>query len=129
MEDKKDRHNEGDIEGSKMFKLSKSILKTSRSLVKIDTSFQMGTGFFIKFFLKDEDFFCLMTNEHVITKELIKERKNINFYYDFESKTKEICLNTDERYIKDFRDINIDVTIIEILPKDNIDKDYFYYHI
>jgi hypothetical protein len=36
-------------------------------------------------------------------------------------------LNSNERYIKNFRDkyFGIDATIIEILPKDNIPKDYF----
>ena len=52
------RHNEGEIPSSKMQKLSKSILKTSKSLVKIDSSKYLGTGFFIKFFLKVKDFFC-----------------------------------------------------------------------
>ena len=56
---------------------------------------------------------------------MIKEKKIITFYYDHESKIKEICLNSDERNIKDFREINIDATAVEILPKDDIYKDYF----
>ena len=125
MENKNFKNDEGEIKGSKMFKLPKSILRTSRALCKINTSFTKGTGYFIKIFLKDEDFFFLMTNEHIVTKELIEERKNITFYYDFERKEKEKCFNTDERYIKDFKDLNINENITEILPKDNIDKDYF----
>ena len=67
-----------------------------------------------------------MTNEHIITNELIKERKTINVYYDYESKVKEINLNPEERFIKEFiTDLNIDATIVEILSTDNIEKDYF----
>ena len=105
---------------------SLSILKPLKSICKIDTSNNISSGFFIKFFKDEKDFFCLMTNEHIITRELVKERKTINVYYDNESKVKEIKLNPDERFIKAFiTDINIDATIIEILAKDNIEKDYF----
>ena len=67
-----------------------------------------------------------MTNEHAITKEMIKQKNYIiHIYYDSQSKYRKIKLNPEERIIKDFRDIQIDVTIIEILPKDDISKDYF----
>ena len=33
-------------------------------------------------------------------------------------KQKEILLNSNERLIKNFNDINIDVTLIQILPKE-----------
>ena len=89
----------------------------------------MGHGFFIKFFKGNEDFYCLMTNDHVITEDMLNQKKTIRFYYDLDSKSvkfKEINLNSEERYIKYFKkDLNIDAIIIEILPKDNIDKDYF----
>ena len=67
-----------------------------------------------------------MTNEHIITRELIKERKTINVYYDYESKVKEIKLNPEERFIKEFsKDLNIDATLVEILSADDIEEDYF----
>ena len=56
---------------------------------------------------------------------MVKNRDKIIFYYDNETKKKEIYLNTEERFIKDFIDINLDVLIIEILSKDNIEKEYF----
>ena len=103
-----------------------SILKPLKSICKIDTSKKVSTGFFIKFFKGEKDFLCLMTNEHIITNELIKERKTINVYYDYESKVKEITLNPEERFIKEFiTDLNIDATKVEILSTDNIEKDYF----
>ena len=67
-----------------------------------------------------------MTNEHIITKEIIKQRKTITIYYDSESIVKEIDLNPDERFIKEFKtELNIDATFIEIIPKDKIEKNYF----
>ena len=37
----------------------------------------------------------------------------------------EIYLNIDERFNKDFSFKDLDIYIIEILPKDNIPEDYF----
>ena len=103
-----------------------TISRLSKSICKIVIKGKMSSGFLIKFFKGEEDFFCLMTNEHIITKELIKQKKLISIYYDNESKLKEIKLEPEERYIKEFReDINIDATIVEILPKDGIEKEFF----
>ena len=64
---------------------------------------------------------------------MVKKRKTIKFFYDcFNAKQKEIVLNPDERLIQDFRnpdpnemEYDIDAIVIEILPKDNISKEYF----
>ena len=101
------------------------MITASKSICKISTSYKISSGFFIKFFKQDKDFFCLMTNEHVITKEMIEKRQIINLFYDNEKIVKEIVLNPNERFIKEFRDIGIDATVIEILPDDNIDKKNF----
>ena len=124
---KKDIQNEGINAESPIIQLPPpTLLKPLRSICKIDTSSQISSGFLIKFFKGEEEFFCLMTNEHIITKELIKQRKTITIYYDSESIVKEIQLNPNERFIKEFTtDINIDATVIEIIPKDNIEKNYF----
>ena len=66
-----------------------------------------------------------MTNEHVITKEMIKQKITIDIYYDSQSKYRKIELNPEERLIKKFTDIQISVTLIEIISKDNISKNYF----
>ena len=103
-----------------------ALSKSLRSICKIAISSKISSGFFIKFFKGEEEFFSLMTNEHSITKELIEQRKTITIYYDSESIVKEIQLNPNERFIKEFNtDINIDATVIEIIPKDNIEKNYF----
>ena len=103
----------------------KPIVKTAKSICKIITPEKNGSGFFIKFFKRDKEFYCLMTNEHVITKELVEQKQKIDAYYDSEEKNVEIKLNSNERFIKDFKYITIDATVIEILPKDNIPKHYF----
>ena len=96
-----------------------------KSICKISQLNQVSFGFLIKLFKKNEDFYCLMTNEHTITQEMIKKKEKITFYFDNEKIVKEIVLNPNERFIKDFRDMNINITVIEILSKDDIDKNYF----
>ena len=104
----------------------KPIAKPSKSVCKlIIPPNQLGSGFLIKFFKGEEPFYCLMTNEHVVTKKMVENKIKIDVYYDSEDKNKEIVLNSDERFIKDFKDITIDATVIQILPKDNISNDYF----
>ena len=118
--------NEGLQRNSQLIQIpTYSILMPSKSICKIDTSINLSSGFLIKFFKGEKDFFCLMTNEHVITKELINQKKTIFLYYNYESKVKEIQLNPEERYIKDFTEIGIDATVVEIIFKDNIEQDYF----
>ena len=66
---------------------------------------------------------------------MIQQRKKISFYYDsIKIKTQEIELNPEKRCIQDFVrlneidnniDINIDATVIEILPEDKIPKEFY----
>ena len=106
--------------------IPENICLVSKSLCKISTPNNiLGFGFLIKFYKGKENFFCLMSCEHIIKQELIMQKEKINFYYDKESKMKEIILDKDERFIKDFIDIGIDVTIVEIIKSDNINEDYF----
>ena len=85
-----------------------------------------GSGFFLKYKIDDINFLCLISNEHIITKDMIKNNDTINIYYNNEFENIEIQLNVNERYIKDFTDINIDATVVQILPKDNIYEIIFY---
>ena len=66
-------------QGSEMHKINVPISKTIKSLCKVITPKNIGSGFLIKFFKDQQDFFCLMTNEHVITKKLIKKKKQLLF--------------------------------------------------
>ena len=56
---------------------------------------------------------------------MIEAKETILAIYNYEKEKLIICLNESERYIQDFRNINIDSTIVRILPKDKIDKSLF----
>ena len=66
-----------------------------------------------------------MSNEHVINKEMIKSKDNIEVYYDNQHKKIIINLDKNERFIQDYRYLNIDLTVVEILEKDKVDEYYF----
>ena len=111
---------------SKIQTYSQSIFQISKSICKIKTPRQYGTGFLIKFFKDEENFFCLMSCEHIIKDELIEQKEKISFSYDNDLKEKEIILDKNERIIKTFKkDIDLDAAIVEITKSDNIDEDYF----
>ena len=109
------------------------IANISKSLCFIQTESTSGSGFLIKLFKGTQDFFCLITCEHVVKREMVIQRQTINFFYDsLEQRPKQIVLNPNERLIQDFRNPNlkekeydIDAIVIEILPKDYISKEYF----
>ena len=108
----------------------KIIFSVSRAICKIKTSKMLGSGFLIKFYKEEgKFFFCLMSCEHVIEKKLIEKKEKISFKYDNENKEKEIILDQNERFIKDFTDmdknIHIDATVVEIIESDKIDDEYF----
>ena len=50
----------------------------------------MSSGFLIHLFKGRKEFYCLMTNEHVITKEMIEKKIIIDIYYDSQSKFRNI---------------------------------------
>ena len=106
--------------------LNTKITHISKSICKLVISNLYCTGFFINFILKNKDFNCLVTCEQAINKNRIDKKEEVNIIYDSENKNKEIFLDTNERYIKRFfDDYHLDITVIEILPKDNISKEYF----
>ena len=110
------------IISSEIIPIPEAIIK---SLCKIVIGKKLSSGFLIKLFRGNDDFFCLMTNEHVIKNNMIRQNQKIIFYYNNQSKRREIYLNSEERIIKEFTDINIDATVIEIIPRDKISKKYF----
>ena len=73
-------------------------------------------------------FYCIMTNEHVITSKMIENGNEIiKILYENEQKSLEVKLDKKERFIKEFKtELNLDVMILEIIEKDNIiDNVYF----
>ena len=107
----------------------------SKSLCKLRYGDKIATGFLLRLSKGQDELYCMMTCEHVIKREMIQQRKTISFYYDsINLKTIGITLDPNKRLIQDFRslsemdsniDINIDATVIEILPEDKIPKEFY----
>ena len=127
---KSERRNEVKIAGSKIEEIDLSILglyKACKSVCKIlykisDNEYKKGTGFFIKLYKEEKELYCLLSNEHVITKELIEFKAIIDIIYN-ENEWKKIKLDKIKRFI--LYDEQMDITIIEIIEDDNIKEDYF----
>ena len=106
-----------------IFNIAKSICKI---IIYINaTTKKFGTGFLINLSSKENPFYCLMTNEHVINKSMIQKGEFITFIYDIERQKRTINLR--KRIIKEFNSNNmkIDATVIQILPEDKISPDFF----
>ena len=70
-------------------------------------------------------FFCIMTNEHAINCE---QNEEITIEYDNEHKKYSFKLDEEERIIIRFKEEkNIDLIVIEIIPKDKIDRSSFLF--
>lgn len=104
-----------------------NIFKVSKGTLKIELeNGKMSSGFFLKFKRNSKPFYCIMTNSHVITSKLIQNKKKVIIKYENEAKKLSFDLNKEERIIICFKESSkIDVTIVEITPKDKIDESYF----
>ena len=100
--------------------------KMPKYICKIKTKTQNDSGIFFKF---DSDksnnwFYCLISNEQIITKEMIRNGEEIEVSYDIFQKN--IIVLNKERYTKTLAYNNLDLIVIQILPNDNIDDSYFF---
>jgi hypothetical protein len=124
-----ERINENKFQSSPFGNITSDYYEISNSVCKIRIELKngiiKGTGFFLEFIACGENFRCLISNEHVIQKNLIDVNTVIYILYDNEKKTASIKLNNQERYIKDFKDLKLDITVVEILKEDNIPNNYF----
>ena len=102
---------------------SNVIYKSICKIIINNKGTHIGSGSLIKLLKDKKELFCLITCEHVITKEMINSNIIINVKYDYEKKEINMKLDEKERYIR--YDKIVDFTVIEILPKDKINKEYF----
>ena len=104
-----------------------NIYKICKSSVKIFLpNNNVSSGFFMKLLRNKKNFYCLITNEHAITPEMIQNNDIIIVLYENESKNLVIKLDKTERIIECFeKSLNIDITVVEIIPKDRMDASYF----
>ena len=126
-----DRRNEVIIKKKEIIPIDKeldiSLIDVYKSICKITYEIgkdkvENGSGFLIKLPKDGEEIYCLMTNHHVITKEMIDSKKTIKVEYEFKKKSIEIKLDPNgKRFIKS--DKTLDFTIIEV--DDLIGKEYF----
>ena len=95
--------------------------------IRIDTNYGSfgGSGFFLKFLINGKFYYWLVTNEHVITKEMIKNKNTIQVWYNIEKRNINIKPEPTERYIKTFKENKVDATVIQIMPNDKVYEDYF----
>ena len=103
--------------------------KINKSLCNIvytknNNTYSIGSGFFIKLRIKEEEKYFLMTCEHMIDSQMIYQNDTIKIIYN-QKKTNNIELNRNKRIIQDFKFLNIDATIIEIIEKHIINEIYF----
>ena len=104
------------------------IIKVANGTVKIELNNNEGvaSGFFLQLKRNNKNFYCLMTNAHVVKEEMIERKEKIKIRYNNEKNELNLELNKKERIIICYEEFNIDITIIEIIPKDEIkDKTYF----
>ena len=77
----------------------------SKSICKIYISDQKITGFLLKLPKQGNNSFYLLTNNHLITDEMLNKKQEIKLYYDDnDSKNVSINLDQNERYIRNFKE-------------------------
>ena len=80
----------------------------------------------MKLYKGDNPFYCLILNGNIINEEMLKSKEKIDINYDNDNKIIKIELNEKERFILNYKFINIDAIVIEILPKDKINENYYF---
>ena len=125
----KEKEEKNNPEEGDFIEINRYLTQISKSICKLQISlpnnkYRIGTGFLLKFDIETKLFFCLMTNYHVINKEIIESKKALFIQFDFENERKNIILDKKQRIIQYFE--NLDITVIEILDIDNINEYFFY---
>ena len=88
-------------------------------ICKIHLGSKKGTGFFIKIPFRNQSMNILMTNHHVLNENEILDGKMLTISFNNETIFKNIRIDSNrKRYTNEI----FDVTIIEILEKDNINN-------
>ena len=102
--------------------LSNSIARIEYELNKF---IHISTGFFIKFTINQELYHFFLTCEHSIKEEILQNEREIFLYFGKikNEKVLKIKLDKNKRFIQTNK--TLDVSIIQILPQDNISEDKF----
>ena len=95
-----------------------------KSICKIKFSGMILSGHLIKFEHKNKPIYSLITS-YCLNETIINSKETIEVYYDNDNQKVSITLDKEKRLIKIFTYIIIKITIVQILPEDNIEKNYF----
>ena len=119
-------NNEKLIKTSQFEQVDQSFTYVSKSICKITIKNLNASGFLLKYSIDNKYFYCLVSNEHAITQDMITKKEIIYVHYDHESKNFDIKLDDKERYINIFqKNYKMDIAVVEILSKDNVHDAYF----
>jgi len=118
-----DRVNEVETANSEIKEVDLNLNEVCKSICKIIYKNKFGTGFFIKLYMEEKELLCLMTNEHVIEKDMIESKEIIDVKYNCEKKWIKIKLDEKKRFIKYNKEM--DFTIVEMIADDKIKDKYF----
>lgn len=86
-----------------------------------------GHGFFMGFWIGQEKVYCLVTNSSLIPKELFDEDIEISMSYDKDTLSTKINIKDPRRYKRNLLEDNLDITVIQMLKEDNVEKYYFMF--
>ena len=123
---------ESKIEASLSENINLHIKKILKSISKVEIinenglNNKYGIGFLLNFDIDQEKFYCLMSNEIKIEEDSISN-KTICIHYEDENKKVSLKLDEKERYIKSLKEYGSDITVFEILNKDDISEDCFLF--
>ena len=122
MGDNKEALLKDSLEAMSIQSMEKILYQMRNCVCKILHGEINGTGFFIKMpFHKNKLLNVLITNNHILNEEDIKDGKNISVSLNNEKSFKYIYIDSER---KRYTSIDLDITIIEIKEdKDNI-KDF-----
>ncbi len=99
-----------------------NILRECVARIEIKNENKIFTGFFIKMHLKKSIYKFLLTCNHSIPQQTIDSKIKIAIYYGLKNEEikKKIELDTEQRFIKTYEEL--DVTVIEIKEEDGISE-------
>ena len=80
--------------------LSAVIKSVCKLNINTNNAFISASGFFLKFLINGKFYYWLVSNEHVITKEMIMNKNTVNVYYNAENNMTEIKLDQNEDILK-----------------------------
>ena len=118
--------NEALINNNRIHIIPNNVQLVSKGTVKIQTNTKIGSGFFLKIKRNNKPFYCLLTNQHIITKDMVDNKETIEIIYDNEKRKLDLSLNIRKRIIVCFEDfLELDITLVEIIKDDKIKEEFY----